>query len=203
MNRVSGHVRAVKREIEEGRTIPTDTIGMETINLDTFQIIHKGGETNIAELVNLKEHIDMVIGGISESIEMFINYDKKSPRYWGILKKYEETNTYNVSIDLESFMQDESEGKEKVPGEYFLPDNYALAKKVEKAFKKAGGDMNGECGEHFRECASWDFKSKAKAKKLVDFIDKTYVKPALKERQDTFNIKKVIFSETQIDFEYR
>ena len=203
MNRVSGHVRAVKREIEEGRTIPTDTIGMETINLDTFQIIHKGGETNIAELVNLKEHIDMVIGGISESIEMFINYDKKSPRYWGILKKYEENNTYNVSIDLESFMQDESEGKEIVPGEYFLPDNYALAKKVEKAFKKAGGDMKGECGEHFRECASWDFKSKAKAKKLVDFIDKTYVKPALKERQDAFNIKKVIFSETQIDFEYK
>jgi len=203
MNRVTGHVMAVKREIEEGKTTPTDTIGMETINLDTFKLNHKGGETNIAELVNLKEHIDMVIGGISESIEMFINYDKKSPRYWGKLEKCEEYKTYNVSIDLESFMQEESEGKELIPGEYFLPDNYSLAEKVEKAFKKSGGDLKGECGEHFRECASWDFKSKSKAKKLVDFIDKTYVKTSLEERKNAFNIKKVIFGETQIGFEYK
>jgi len=203
MNRVTGHVMAVKREVEEGKTTPTNTIGMETINLDTFQLNHKGGETNIAELVELKEHIDMVIGGISESIEMFIHYDKKSPRYWGKLEKCEEYKTYNVSIDLERFMQDESEGKEIVPGEYFLPDNYSLAEKVEKAFKEYGGDLKGECGEHFRECSSWDFKSKAKARKLVDFIDKTYVKPVLEGRKKAFNIKKVIFSEKQIGFEYK
>jgi len=128
---------------------------------------------------------------------------KKSPRYWGSLEKCPEYKTYSVSIDLENFMHEESEGKELIPGACFLPDNYALAEKIEKAFKKAGGDMKGECGEHFRECASWQFKSKAKAKKLVKFIDDTYVKPALKERKKLFNIKKVIFGETQIDFEYK
>jgi hypothetical protein len=202
MNIAEQHVWAVKKEIEEGRTVPTDSIGMEIVNLDTFLLDHKGGETNVAELVKLKEHIDNVLGGIGETIRIFIDYDKKSPKYWGKLEKCPEYKTYNVSIDLENFMHKESEGKELIPGEYFLPDNYALAEKVEKAFKKAGGDMKGECGESFRECASWDFKSKAKAKKLVDFIDKTYVKPALKERKKLFNIKKVIFGETQIDFEY-
>lgn len=202
MNIAEQHVWAVKKEIEEGRTVPTDSIGMEILNLDTFLLNHKGGETNVAELVKLKEHIDNVLGGIGETIRIFIDYDKKSPKYWGKLEKCPEYKTYNVSIDLENFMHEESEGKELIPGEYFLPDNYALAEKVEKAFKKAGGDMKGECGESFRECASWDFKSKAKAKKLVDFIDKTYVKPALKERKKLFNIKKVIFGETQIDFEY-
>jgi len=202
MNIAEQHVWAVKKEIEEGRTTPTDSIGMEIVNLDEFLINHKGGLTNIAELVELKEHIDNVIGGIGETIRMFVDYDKKSPKYWGKLEKCEEYKTYNVSIDLENFMHEESKGTEIAP-DYFLPDNYALAEKVEKAFKKAGGDMKGECGESFRECASWDFKSKAKAKKLVDFIDKTYVKPALKERKKVFNIKKVIFSETQIDFEYK
>jgi len=202
MNIAEQHVWAVKKEIEEGRITPTDSIGMEIVNLDEFLINHKGGNTNIAELIELKEYIDNVIGWIGETIRMFVDYDKKSPKYWGKLEKHEEYKTYNVSIDLENFMHEESEGKELAP-DYFLPDNYALAEKVEKAFKKAGGDMKGECGESFRECASWDFKSKAKAKKLVDFIDKTYVKPALKERKKLFNIKKVIFSETQIDFEYK
>lgn len=202
------HVWAVKKEIEEGRTTPTNTIGMETVNLDTFLLNHKGGETNVAELVELKEHIDKVLGGIAGTIRIFIDYHKKSPRYWGKLEKCEEYKTYNVSINLENFMHEESEGEESegeelIPGEYFLPDNYVLAEKVEKAFKEAGGDMKGECGESFRGCASWDFKSKAKAQKLVNFIDKTYVKPGIKERMDTFNIKKIIFSETQIDFEYK
>ena len=208
-NRVDGHVMAVKKEIEEGRIIPTKNVEMDIIDLDNFMLTFKHdnksnefSKINIGELVNLKEHIDNVLGGISDSIEMFIHYDKKSPRYWGKLEKCPEYNTYDVSIDLESFMQDESEGKELIPGEYFLPDNYALAKKVEKAFKKAGGDMKGECGDHFRECTNWQFKSKAKAQKLVNFIDKTYVKPALKEKQNVFNIKKIIFGETQIEFEY-
>jgi hypothetical protein len=202
MNIAERHVWAVKKEVEEGRTTPTDSIGMEIVNLDEFLINHKGGVTNIAELVELKEHIDSVIGGIGETIRMFVDYDKKSPRYWGKLDKCEEMKTYNVRIDLENFMHEESKGKEIAP-DYFLPDNYALAEKVEKAFKKAGGDIKGECGESFRECASWHFKSKTKAKKLVDFIDKTYVTPALTERKKLFNIKKVIFGETQIEFEYK
>jgi hypothetical protein len=204
MNRqVEMHVAAVKREIEEGRMIPTESIGMKTVNLDTFELKHKGGITNIAELIELKECIDDTLSNISNSVRMFIDYDKESPAYWGNINKCEEYKTYNVSIDLENFMHEESEGEELFPGDFFLPDNYSLAKKVEDAFKKSGGSMKGECGEHFRECASWDFKSKAKAKKLVKFIDNTYVQPAIKERKELFNIKKVIFGETQIDFEYK
>jgi len=203
MNRVEGHIRAVKKKIEEGRITPTDSIGMETVNLDEFLINHKGGKTNIAELVELKEHIDNVIGGVSETIQMFISYDKKSPRYWGKLYKCEEYKEYAVSIDLENFMHEDSKGKEIIPGEYFIPNNYTLADKLLEAYEKAGGDVKGiNSDEHYRECTNWKFKSKAKAKKLVKFIDDTYVKPALKDRKELFNIKRVIFGETQIDFEY-
>ena len=210
MSRTTSHVMAVKREIEEGRLVPTEKIGMEVIDLDNFMLSFKHSDKsnehakiNIGELVGLKEHIDTVIGGVSETIEMFIHYDKKSPRYWGILEKCEEYKEYTVAIDLENFMQEESTGKELIPGEYFLPDNYSLAKKVEKAFKKAGGDVKGmNSDEHFRECTNWKFKNKAKAHKLVNFIDKTYVKPFLEERKGIFNIKKINFSKDQITFDY-
>lgn len=203
MNRVENHVRAVLREIEDGREIPTKSIGMKTLNLESFQLIHKGGLTNIGELVQLKQHIDNTIESISWAIEMFIDYHKDSPKYWGKLKKCKERKIYNVSIDLENFMQEESEGKEIIPGEYFLPNNYVLADKVIEAFEKAGGDVSGIGGESFRECASWDFKSKSQAKKFVDFIDKTYVIPKIKEKMKIYNIKKIIFGEAQIDFEYK
>lgn len=204
MNIAEQHVWAVKKEVEEGRVTPTDSIGMEVVNLDTFMLDHKGGETNIAELVKLREHIDNVIGGIAGSIRIFIDYHKKSPKYWGKLEKCPEYKDYAVCIDLENFMQDESEGREIVPGEYFIPDNYALADKVLKAYKKAGGNVDViNSDEHYRECANWKFKNKREAQKLVNFIDKTYVMPDIKERMDVFNIKKIIFGETQIDFEYK
>jgi len=41
MNRTEGHVRAVKREIEEGRMVPTKKIGMEIVNLDNFMMSFK------------------------------------------------------------------------------------------------------------------------------------------------------------------
>ena len=124
--------------------------------------------------------------------------------YSGVFEKLrQERKIYNVSIDLENFMQEESEGKEIIPGEYFLPNNYVLADKVIEAFEKAGGDVSGIGGESFRECASWDFKSKSQAKKFVDFIDKNYVMPKIKEKMKIYNIKKIIFGEAQIDFEYK
>jgi len=149
-------------------------------------------------IVNFKEHIDT----IHDTITFFIKYDKKSPRYWGTLDKCREYKTYNISIDLEDLMPEESEGKDIHP-DCFIPDNYALAEKVEKAFKKSGGDMKSECGEHFRECASWEFKNKSEAKKLVKFIDDNYIKSTLKEKKDFFNIRRVIFGENKIDFEYK
>lgn len=203
MNIAEQHVQAVKKEIEEGKIIPTKSIGMEIVNLDTFLLKHKGGKTNIAELVELKEHIDNVLGGIAGTIKMFIDYHKKSPKYWGKLEKDEEYKEYNVCIDLENFISEKSGGKELIPGEYFIPNNYALADKVLKTYEKAGGDINGiNSDEHFREYANWKFKNKSKAKKFVKFIDKTYVIPTIKERMDFFNIKKIHFGEKEITFDY-
>lgn len=204
MSYLDGHIMAVKKEVEEGRTTPTDSIGMQTLNLDEFLINHKGGKTNIAELVELKEHIDNVISSISSTIQMFIKYHKDSPRYWGTLEKDEEYKEYAVSINLENFMHEESEGKEVIPGECFISNNYVLADKVVEAYRESGGDIKGiNSDEHFRDQANWKFKSKAKAKKFVKFIDKTYVKPSVEERIEDFNIKKINFGETQITFEYK
>jgi hypothetical protein len=203
MNIAEQHVWAVKKEIEEGKTVTTKSIGMKIVNLDTFLLEHKGGETNVAELVELKEHIDNVLGGIGETIKMFTDYHKKSPFYWGKLEKCEEYKEYAVCIDLENFMHEESEGKELAP-DYFLPDNYALAKKVLKAYKKAGGNIDViNSDEHYRECTNWKFKNKREAQKLVNFIDKTYVKPAIKERMALFNISKIHFGEKEITFDYK
>lgn len=200
---VNGHVMAVKKEIEEGRMTPTDSIGMEIIDLDNFMLNHKGGKTNIAELVNLKEHIDDVIAGISKTIEMFVRYHKDSPRYWGRLEKCPEYNEYAVSINLHNFMEGTESGPDIMGGEYFIPDNYELADMLLEEYKKSGGDVKGvNSDEHFRENANWKFKNKTKAQKLVNFIQKKYINPDFEKRMKLFNIKKVNFFDDKVEFEY-
>ena len=194
------HVDAVKREIEDGRMTPTDSVGMKTVNLDTFQLEHKGGATNVAELVGLKEHIDGVLGDIAGSVRLFIDFHKDSPmKNWDKLEKVE--GVYTVGLDLEPFMREESEAREVFPG-CFMSDNYALAEKLIKSFEKDGGKTKGFEDISFRDTAMWNITSKSRAKKFISFISKNYIKPILVERVEFYNIKKVIFTDVGIDFEY-
>jgi hypothetical protein len=200
-----GHIAAIKREVEEGRLEKTSTVGIEMLNIENFKfkLKNKKGIVSIAEMIGIREFIDGIIRNSSHITRNIIRYDKKSPHYWGKLEKCDEYDDYAVSINLEDFMHEDSEGKE-LATDYFLPDNYALADKVLKAYEEAGGDIkNINSDEHYRECTNWKFKSKAKAKKLVAFIDKTYVIPKLKEWKEFSRIKKINWLEERLEFVFK
>lgn len=200
-----GHIANIKRAVEEGHMERTKTIGIEMLNLENFKfkLKNKSGIVSVAELIDIKEFIDEVIRSNSHVVYNIIHYDKASPKYWGKLElnNYDEEKKpfYCVSLDLETFMHEESTGKEVVPG-YFLPDNYSLADKVLKAFQEAGGDINGIENNHYRECANWETTSKKKARALVKFIEDKYVSPKIKEWKGYANIKKAIWLEDEVDF---
>jgi len=195
------HVAAVKREIEDGRMTPTKSIKMKTVNLDTFKIKHKGGKTNVAELVELKEHIDSVLGDIADSIRLFIDFHADSPvKVWDKLEKSEVV--YTVGLNLEQFMKYESEAKEVYPG-CFMSNNFPLAEKALKSFEEQGGDTKGFEDISFRDTAMWNITSKSRAKKFVSFLQKNYINPVIKERAKHFKIKEFIFTEEGIDFKYK
>ena len=195
------HANAVKREIEDGRMIPTKSIeSIEQINLDMFDIKFNGGITNIAELVKLKDFIDSTLSGISDTMDLFIRFHKDSPvKNWDELEKSE--GVYTISLSLDRFVERDSEPDEESP--FYMPDNYELAEKVLKAFEEAGNSIKGIEDISFREEAMWNIKSKATAKKFSKFIYDTYVKPLVEERMNTYNIKKVNFGEEQITFDYK
>ena len=195
------HVEAVKKEVEEGRMTPTESVSMEIINLDNFKLTHNGGTTNIAELVQLKEKIDKVLGNLSGAVRFLIDFHKDSPmKRWDELEKVE--GVYTVGLDLERLMQDESEGSEVYPG-YFMPDNYALAEKLIKKFEDDGGNTKGFEDISFRDTAMWNITSKSRAKKFVGFINKNYITPVIDGIMECYNIEKVIFTDEGIDFEYK
>jgi len=195
------HIQAVKKEVEEGRMIPTESISIKRLNLDNFQLTHKGGVTNVAELIQLKEQIDETLSGISEAIRILIDYHRDSPvRRWDNLEKSEDG--YCVGLNLELFMPEESEAKELYPG-CFMADNFVLAEKVIKKFEEQGGNTTGFEDISYRDTAMWSITSKSRANKLIRFINKEYINPVVNEILKTYNIKKVIFTETGVDFEYK
>jgi len=200
-----GHIANVKKAVEEGHMERTKTVGIEMLNLENFKFKLKNndGIVSIAELIDIKEFIDEVIRNNSHLVYNVIHYDKQSPKYWGKLelKNYDEERKpfYCVSLDLESFMSEESAGKELYPG-YFLPDNYTLADKLLKAFEDAGNSTNGIQNNHYRECANWETSSKSQAQKLVRFIENNYVTPKVKEWKKYAGIKKAVWLEDKVDF---
>lgn len=198
------HIRAINHMINSGEMIPTKKLRIEILNLEEFKFSTKeDGVVNIAELIKVKQFIDESINGIAWACKSFIDYHKDSPKYWGeIGDKIEEFDAYDVSINLEPFMKKDSKSKEVVPG-FVLPDNYALAEKLLKKFKKAGNSTKGIEDVSFRECASWHIKSKKTAQKLIKFIDDEYVQPYVKERMKFYKIEKINFLEKRMDFVFK
>ena len=199
------HCSAIKKTVENGLMTPTDTIGIQMKNLEEFKfkIKNKNGIVNIAELVDMKEFIDQAIAGSGQACRNLMYCHKDSPYFWGRLgEKCPEYKDYTVSVDLETFMPEESEGKEPVPG-YFLPNNRVLAEKVLMEFEKDGNDISKIDDDHYREATNWKIKDKKTAQKLIKFIDKKYVQPYVKELMSFYKIKKVHFLEDRMDFEFK
>lgn len=203
-----GYVDNVKRAVQEGHIEETKTLGIEMMNLENFKfkLNNKHGIVSIAELIKVRDFISELIKTNSHIVYDIIHHDKKSPNYWGKieLQTYDEDRErfYDVSLDLEKFMQEKSTAREPVPG-YFVPDNYSLAEIVLNAFEDAGNSIKGiECN-HYRDCAKWETNSKAQAKKLVKFIEDNYVTPKVKEWKEFVGIKKCIWLEDKVDFVYK
>lgn len=210
MNIGTGHVRAVKREVEDGRMTPTGSVSsIKAINLDNFIIDFKGGTTNVAELVEIKESIDNLFNGIAYAIDLFINYHPNSPRR--VLKEFErEDGGYNIMVDLSKFITLEDSDAEKAEDDedesgicWNYKDNGLLADQVLSAFAEAGNKVTGIEDISDYGVAMWTIKSKATAKKLSKFIYDNYVKLEVDENINKFNIKKVNFDDEQITFEYK
>lgn len=195
------HASAVKREIEDGRMIPTRSIeSIEQINLDMFDIKFNGGITNVAEIVKIRDFIDEALTKISDTIDLFIRFHKNSPvKSWDELEK--EGGVYTIKLSLDRFFIEDYEENDDDP--FYGLNNFALAENVLKAFGEAGNSTKGIEDISFREEAMWNIKSKAVAKKFSKFIYDTYVKPLIEERMNNFNIKKVNFDEGQITFDYK
>jgi len=200
---------AVKREIEDGRMTPTESIkSIETINLDNFLIDFKGGTTNVAELVQIKEHIDNLFNGIAHAIQLFMGYHPNSPeKVWDELEKSE--GVYNIGINLSEFItldgSDIEETEEDFEGgiQWSNKDNGLLADQVLNAFAEAGNKIKGIEDISDYGIAMWNIKSKATAKKLSKFIYESYIQSEVDENIKKFNIKKINFGEEQITFEYK
>lgn len=197
------HISAINRMIEEGEMTPTKNVQIELLNLEELKITTKnGGVINVADLIGIKEFIDNTLDSMSWACRALINYHKNSPLYWGRLGKENERKMYNVSIDLEPFMKNDSKSKELYPG-YTIPDNYHLSSELLKKFKEAGNSIEGIEEDAYRECANWYIKDKKTTKNLVDFIDKNYVIPYLKNLIEIYNIKEVKFLEKKVDFVFK
>jgi hypothetical protein len=197
------HISAINQMVERGEMIPTKNIGIELLNLEELKFtVKNGGKVNVAELIKISKFIDDTLNSMSWACRTIMFYHKKSPHYWGKVEKNKDRKEYNVSIDLEPFMENESKSKELYPG-YRIPDNYHLAAELLKKFKEDGNDIEGIEDDAYRECANWYMKDKKKAKALVDFIDKNYVMPYLKELIEFYNIKEVKFLEDKMDFVFK
>ena len=196
------HANAVKREVEDGRMIPTKSIeSIEQINLDMFDIKFNGGITNVAEIVKIRDFIDDALSGISDTIDLFMRFHKDSPiKTWNELEK--EDGVYTIRLSLDRFLIDES-GNNEYEDPFYSMNNYALAETILEAFEAAGNNIKGIEDISFREEAMWQIKSKATAKKFSKFIYDTYIKSMIEDRISAYNIKKVNFDDEQITFDYK
>lgn len=198
---------AVKREVEDGRMEPTNTLGIDVLNLEKFKLSKKEGKkrieigtANIAEIIEIKDFLDHHLESIFWAHKMMLDYHKDSPKkIWDELEKNE--GRYTVGLNLEPFMKKQSNSK-KIAEDIFIPDNYHLAEKVFNKFKKSGGDTKGIEDISFRDTAMWEITSKARAKKFIKFIQKTYIDPFLNGIMDEYNVKKVHFTNEAFEFEF-
>jgi len=191
---LSGFIANVQRAVEEGCLEKTNTIGIEMLNLENFKfkLKNKSGIVSISELIELRELIDGVIKKNSYVVHNIIRYDEESPNYWGknLMNDFDDRIIYNVSIDLEGFVDEESH-------------EHAIAEKLLKEFEEAGNSIDGINDNHYPESANWEVNDKVQAINLVKYIQDNYVTPKLKEWKEYAGIEKVIWLEDKVDFVFK
>lgn len=181
-------------------------LSITPINFENFQLEKIGkGILNAHDIAALYNWTKSTLQAMAHEISFMAEFYPGSPQYW--LKNIKEKNDngdYSICIDLERFISSKRAKEfEKNKTPFFIPDNYELAPKVLEAFKTVNINKKYEIHDNsFRECAQWESKDFKQIKELADFITKTYVEPELEKLLKREKIKKVIFKNNKIDFEY-
>lgn len=180
---------------------------IDVINLETFKVnLVNDGIMDLQSLAYLGKWANDIIRQRAHELDFISNYHKDSSRRcWNKIEKDTEGN-YTVGLDLEEFLesskqQEQMERIEQVGS--FIPDNYELAKRVMKEFHSNPDNQKYKLKDiSFRETAMWETKNKKAAEALANYIDETYVQPTMQILLKNNKISKVIFTDTQVDFEY-
>ena len=202
----SGFLEGLKKDQSKTRGIT-----IEPNHFEEFQISVTGdGKLDLNYMADLYKWLGETLKIRAHQLEFIIRYHPDSPKYWlRDIEKItnEEESLYSVSLDLERFMESEYRAKQrdriKALGS-FIPDNYELARKVFKEFRKdhKNKKFNIINDNHWRECANWESKDLTAIKALAKFVSEKYVEPYLQDVLKENNIEEVLFSDKKVDFKY-
>ena len=165
------------------------------INFDTFSIKHKDDRLSMLALVDLAQWSTDTIRSRAHMLKFFVEYHKDSPKNWKKDEAKDEEGFYVCGLDLEDFMDSDTAKKQMDENQpWILPDNYSLAKKVMKRFRKVTGCKTKIEDISFRETAIWQSRSKKAIKDLGEFIQDTYIEPLLAQKLKEINATGVTFT---------
>ena len=195
-----------KKRVEGSRQMSITPINLGSFKVATF----KEGEIDLRDIVDLYDWAKDTLKRTAGVLKYIADYHPDSPSFWmKDLREQEITDYgfYSVGIDMEEFMPSTSQEEQKNKGmmDFFMPDNYELAKKVLKEFKKThkGHKL---VDNSYRECANWESKSLESVVALAEFIQEKYVGPKTEALLKEYNIKDCIFGEEDerknVDFIY-
>lgn len=179
---------------------------VEHINLEHFQFsLKKTGLSDMADMVKLYDWIQERLQLTAHTVYDLTIYHKESPNFWlkNIVNSDEENN-YSIGLNLERFIESKkAKSQRKSKKSFYIPDNYELAEKVLVDFNNIpGNDKHSIIDNSYRDHANFESKNLESIKSLADYIQNTYVDPLINELLKEFKIKKCIFKDTTIEFEY-
>ena len=197
-----GFMESLKKDKSKTRGIT-----IEPNHFEEFQIAVTGdGKLDLHYMADLYEWLKGTLKTRAHQLDFICRYHPNSPRYW--LKDIdkvsnEEEQTYSVGLDLERFLDSAKKKEQSKNQTFYIPDNYELAKKVLKEFKKDPNNKKFKLSDtSFREFACWDSKSVEAVKALGNFINEKYVQPDLKIVLEENKIVNVVFTKEQVDLQY-
>lgn len=182
-------------------------VGIALVNFEHFQAeIIGDGKIDLARLSELAEWSTKTLQILAHQLNFIFQYHPESPkRVWNELKK--EEGRYCIGLNLEEVMDSSAQEEQKDRIEqlgYFIPDNYELAKKVMRAFKRLPENKKYKLEDiSFRDTAMWETRSVRAAKALSQFIYVRYIEPRLNEILKQNKISQCIFKKNKsVVFKY-
>lgn len=200
----TSNLRAKKR-VEGSRQMSITPKNLGCFTVKTF----KDGEIDLRDIVDLYDWAKDTLQRTAGILNYIADYHPKSPTSWMKNLSTQEVTDYgfySVGIDLEQFIPSKAQEEQKNEGlDSFIPNNYELAKKVLKEFKKAhkGHKL---VDNSFRDLANWESKSLESVVALAEFIQEKYIGPKTEALLKEYNIKDCVFGEEDgrknVDFIY-